>query len=469
MTTTVGDLPLKAHQVEDVRWIREQKRGLLANEMGLGKTRSAIEAFDEIPGDCELLVVAPAAIVRAKVWQNEIAKWSRNPDRWVVTSYSMLNQRKGNRPVAALRPEYRKPFDGLVIDEAHYIKGRSTTWTRSVLEIARRTEWFLAITGTPIPNWSHELFTILQALHPGRVKPGGEYGSYWRWAERWFDCSPTRWSQGRPSVGDLLGCTRTCYLLPPEDPCDHYLRFAEENLGGKMRRVLRDECPDLALPPLYYTRVPFELSTEARQIYRDMRDQYVAQVDDEEIVSWNNGSRAVALAKVCVSPWLLNPEGTPRGGKLDMMRAWLQDRSWDRPALVMAQHRDVVEAAHAVAEGLGRKARYIHGGVSEADASKAIEAFNAGRLEVLVGSLATISEGLTLVAANELLLLETSFVPSRNEQAIRRVHRLGQTEAVNVFEYVAEQTVEVRKLRLLEQKTDRQIRMMTAGELAGLL
>jgi SNF2 family DNA or RNA helicase len=99
----------------------------------------------------------------------------------------------------------------------------------------------------------------------------------------------------------------------------------------------------------------------------------------------------------------------------------------------------------------------------------AVQGFKDGKLDVLVGSLETIAEGLQLTVADTAIFVETSYKPYRNEQAKNRVHRLGQTRPVTILDYVTPNTVDEKKRALLREKTEDQIRYLSAGEFKRLL
>lgn len=459
--------PPLQHQAEDIEWATRVRRGLLANQPGTGKSRSAIEAT---AGADKVLVVAPGLVITGGTWEDELSRWAVDPSKYVVAPYSMLNARAttekgGNAPVKALRPEYQQQFDAVIVDEAHYTKGRKTSWTWAVEQIANRSDMVIEMTGTPIPNWAHELFTILRVINPDEQKPGRKYGSFWRWAGEWFDTSPTMWSNGKPSLGEMKRCYPECYERPPDDPCDHYREFTNANLGDQYRRVLRADCLDL--PPCTFQEVKVELSTAGRRIYRELKKEFISSVSGQEVVAWSTGAKNVMLDKITTSPWLLAPEGDPRGGKLDMLRFDLEGRVL--PTLVMAHYRDSVEACAQVARLIGKTAEFIHGGTSAGDRTKIVRRFKEGRLDVLVGSLETLAEGLTLTASDMAIFVEKSYKPSRNEQARYRIDRLGQTRPVTILEYVTPGTVDWNKRSLLATKNDRQMRTLTAAQFAALL
>lgn len=461
------NLPLLQHQKEGIEWIRSVKRGFLGDEPGLGKSRQAIEAFDG-PNNRNLLV-APAMVLTGGTWRDELARWARYPENWTVLPYSSLNMRvrtsRGGMAISdVLVPEARGNWHAVVADEAHYIKGRETYWTKSVLDISTRTEHFLGMTGTPIPNWAHEMFTILQAIHPDKAKsrPGykAEYGSYWRWVKQWFEVDPSPFREHELVIGRLLSCRAACYSRDLTDPCEHYRSFMSDNLGQQFLRRYREDCLDL--PPVTVQLVETPMDKDQARAYREMKKDYMTTVDDKEILSWSIGARNVALDRISTSLWLMKPEGTPGGGKLAQLAYDLENRT--RPTLVLAHYRDTVEACQLVSSSIGAKAGFVHGGRTKAQNGSTIQSFKDGKLDVLVGSLETVAEGLQLTVADMAIFVESSYKPYRNEQARQRVHRLGQVRPVTIREYVTPGTLDERKRELLRTKTEDQIRFMSAGD-----
>ncbi len=465
--------PLRGHQAQAVEWIRTKRRGLLGDPPGLGKTRVAVEAFD----GARVLVIAPSLVIAGGTWSDELEKWANHPEGFTVAPYSMLNARKptgkgnGTAPVRALREEFRGHWDAVVVDEAHYTKGRKTSWTWAVQQLAKNSDYMLEMTGTPVPNWAHEIFTILQAVFPERAKPGKDLGSYWRWVEDWFQILPNYQarSEHAKTIGGLKLCTPICATRPSWDPCEHYRQFMDFNLEDRFLRRRREDCLDL--PPVTNQIVHTPMDREQRRIYKELREDFMADIDGQEYVTWTTGSRSVALDRVTASQWLLqDPEtrpAVPRGGKFEQLRFDLESR--ERPTVVFAHYRDTVEACAAVARDLGARVGFVHGGVPRALAGETVRKFKRGELDVLVGSLETMAEGLQLTVADMLIMFETSFKPSRNEQARMRVDRMGQTRPVTIREYVTPDSVDSRKRILLAEKTDQQARLMSARDFSQML
>lgn len=465
---------LYPYQLEGVERIRHEGRILLADEPGLGKTRQTIEALD----GGRVLVVAPKLILTSGTWDDEIQRWSDRPELWTQAAYTGLVPRdgihrdsKGKTTRVTVRPEYLQEWDAVVLDEAHYVKGRGTSWTLGVDQISRhaRGSGFVALTGTPMPNWAHEVFTLLRLLYPDDARSGRRFGAYQRWLNEWFvrTINPFATTPGSEGVGGLLACgTReACRNRPANDPCEHWREFAEANMGQRFLRRLRDDVLD-ELPPLAEEQVLTPMDDHQRRMYRELKKEWVTETaDGKEVIAWTLGSRNVLLDRLTTSGWFASMEGEPRGGKLERLRHDLSSRS--APTLVLAHYRDSVEACARVAESVGASVGFVHGGVK--DAGSVVKRFKEGTIDVLVGSLETVSEGLTLTRADMAIFVEKSYKPSRNEQAMRRVHRIGQTRPVTVLDYVTPQSVDANKRALLAEKTDQQMRALTAAQFASLL
>lgn len=429
---------LLEHQVEGVEWLRRTPHALLADEPGLGKSGQALLAAEE-----PILVVAPAMVLDSGTWDDETTKWLSSADVTQV-AYSGLTERErtkkgGTRPTGVPREEFRREWGTVIADEAHYLKGRDTHWTQGVKKL--RTRRMTQLTGTPIPNWAHEAFVPLQLAHPEEAGRGERLGSYWRWVKEWFDVGPTLWSP--MEVGDLRA-DRT------------WDEFREVNWGDRTLRRLRDDCLDL--PPLTMQQWRVRMGAAQKKAYRELERDFVTWLDSGlEVEAWNTAAQVVKLAKCATGLEVLDP-GTKGSAKLDALRDLLKDRPL--PTLVVGHFRPSVAACAAVAGDLGLEVRVVDGGTSRADRKSAIRAFQSGELPVLCATIDTISEGMTLTAADQIVRVERSWRPSRNDQVVRRLHRIGQQRPVIVVDLVTDGTVDDRVLRLLEAKTDQQMKAL---------
>ncbi|EON61802.1 hypothetical protein W97_01019 [Coniosporium apollinis CBS 100218] len=85
--------------------------------------------------------------------------------------------------------------------------------------------------------------------------------------------------------------------------------------------------------------------------------------------------------------------------------------------------------------------------------------------EILLASLGVCSVALNLVAANQVVLMDSWWAPAIEDQAIDRVHRLGQTKPTTVFRLVMEGSIEETVLRIQQDK--RKLMMLAFAEKDG--
>ena len=451
-----------------MRFLRDQGHAFLADEMGLGKSAQLVQGST---GDT--LVVAPAMVIDSGTWDNEIDRWAHDRGRFEQASYSSLTVREGRQVTDKLRPELNRPWDTLILDEAHYIKNPKAVRTKAIRQLAKMSDRVFLASGTPIPNWPHELFVPLQLLFPKKARPGGDLGSRWRWTDEWFQTRPSRY--GGDFAYDVLGlrgCGPACRLRSPLDPCVHYHEFVRANLGDHFLQRLRDDVLT-DLPPLTEQVVTLPMTPKQDREYASMAKEYIAQIGDEELIAWSASAKNTYLDKMTTGLGVADGRSTQNSNKFDQLTEDLSQRS--RPILVAAHYRNTVEAARQIAEhDLGLRTAVIHGEVRPVDRKRVVDAFQNGQIDVLVGSLDTIAEGLTLTAADMLILIETSYKPSRNQQVKRRIHRLGQQHPCTVRDYVSVRRngtpcLDGNKRELVASKTDTQTRTLSAARFKELL
>lgn len=447
---------LREYQIDGIDFLDTKGFGYLADEPGLGKSAQLAMAAHG-----RTLIVAPAYVLEAGVWDDELARWAPQLSA-TQTSYTSLCERErtakgGSRPVPRLRPDLlQEHWDTVILDEAHHTKGRDTTHTKAAMTLARRTERLFLASGTPIPNWPYELWTALVMLH----EPGDRrFSSFWRWAREWFKVSKHR--RGNYEIGHLHGCSMRCPV-----PCEHWTAFQEANFEGRMLMRYRDDVLT-DLPPLTEQTIRVKMTPAQERVYKALRRDFIAWVEEtgREVVAWNAGAQATKLAQVATGVEVVDP-GARASGKLDALRGLLADGHV--PALVVAHFRASVRAAADVVRALGLEPVVVSGDVPPAARGRLVRAFQQGTGDVLVATIDSIAEGVTLTRAGTVIFLEHSWRPSRNQQTLRRIHRMGQDRPVTVVHLVTRASVDGRMQRVLATKTDRQVRALTLGELADL-
>lgn len=450
---------LREYQREAVDAMGKYPTFLLADDMGLGKSASSIAASEG-----KTLVIAPAMVVDSGTWRNEIEKWADDPSRFEVTAYSRLARKD------RLLGHVDQHWDTLILDEAHYCKNPKAARTMASRVVAKQSDKVLMLTGTPVPNYLPEVFSILQILFPEEAKSGGRFGSLWRWREEWFNCRPNPFNPRAIDIVGLKGCSSRC-----PDQCIHYHRFMDSNFRGRfLSRNLADV--DVELPPLIEQTIEIPMVPAQQKAYTSTAKDWVADVGETEIVNWSAAANHITLDRITTGLHTLQPNmEKDASNKMDMLREDLQNRSG--PTLVVANYINTLDSIAGVCTSLGLSHRVVFGKTTKQAREEAVRDFQDGKLDVLVGQIEVLAEGLTLTAADMAILVESSYRSTTMKQVVKRIHRLGQDKTCYIRKYVSVQkgktknrpTVDGRKQEILANKNDIARRAINATKLKEYL
>lgn len=428
---------MPAYQREGAAFLAARTGALLADDPGLGKTRQALEAA-RVTRD-RILVVCPA--IARYVWPVEAAKWRPEllvdvldgpagplpPADLLVVSYDKLVADEALR--ARLR---RERFGALIADEAHYAKNGAAKRTRAIygpagLRHSAERVWLL--TGTPAPNHHGELWTHLRATHPDFATTA-EHDFQDQFCTVENHPNYGRRVVGSANQGDLVRRLR----------------------GWMLRRRKGDvlaELPDLrvSVEPLPVTAA---IAAEMRRIEREHgalpNVRKALEADDLGALIRATGQDFEHVATLRRMVGLLKVAGAV---------AWAENLLDEQPKaklILFAVHREVLAKLQA---GLAhRGAVLVDGSTSAKDRAGAVEAFQGDpRTRVFVGQIAAAGTAITLTAAADVGIVEPSWTPADNIQAIARAHRMGQRRAVWGRYLTLHGSLDERIVRVLARKS----------------
>lgn len=169
-------------QLADLEYALARRHTLIGDQPGLGKTPTAIGFANAIAAK-RVLVICPASI--RLQWCERIAQWTTMD--WPYSIYPILKGSHGVSPTAnwmvvsyelARAPAIAKAlsrfdFDLTILDEAHYLKTVGSKRTSSILgawsdtsgnSVLEHSARVLALTGTPLPNRPREAYTLARSL-----------------------------------------------------------------------------------------------------------------------------------------------------------------------------------------------------------------------------------------------------------------------------------------------------------------
>jgi superfamily II DNA or RNA helicase len=416
--------------------------GILADEMGLGKTLQVVAQLlhrKEVEGPAPSLVIAPTSVTHT--WENEIARFApelrtlrlqsgaERAARYaqiedfdvIITSYAL----------ARLDAEQLERFNfrTLILDEAQNAKNPSSQIAKVVRNL--RADHRLALTGTPVENSLRDLWSIFAFVEPGLL---GSEASFRRRFE-----NP---------------------IAEGDEHAAHQLRSRLEPF------VLRRTKEDVAreLPERTEQIIECDLSPLQRRLYRGIaeaaRRDVIAHIDGEgmEGATVHVLAALTRLRQVCAHPGLIVPEYIDEpdaSGKFDAFLETVEDvLSGGHKVLVFSAFASMLKIMRGALSKREVPLGYLDGSTKDRDRQAEVERFmSAGGPPVFLCSLKAGGVGLTLTAADYVILYDPWWNPAVERQAIDRTHRIGQTRPVTAYRMVTAGSVEEKIRALAERKS----------------
>ena len=458
---------------------RFRGRGLLCDEVGLGKTIEAGLVLKEylVRGMVRrVLVLTPPGLVEQ--WREELAAkfgltdfvthlddafraadgqaWERFPR--VIASLATARQARHRAAITDT------VYDLVIVDEAHHLKNRSSVSWKFVNALQKK--YILFLTATPVQNNLDELYNLITILKPGQLQTPREF-------HRRFVAGG-----GDPRLPKNRGRLR-------------------ELLADVMVRHSRGQI-SVKLPPRRAHTVRLELSSDERALYREVSDLVRALMrapgdPDGSALGGAHGltlrtlQRAIGSSPAAARPTLIKLAANAklaehrarlldlaeRAGRVDRWaKAKALDRLW--PVLLVDPAERVILFTH-FRETLDRLADRLaamqiafavyHGGLSPAEKAAAIERFEHGA-QVLLSTEAA-GEGRNLQFCRTMINFDLPWNPMRIEQRVGRIHRIGQTRPVEIYNLSARGTIEDYVLDILDRKIN--IFELVIGEMDMIL
>ncbi|MDQ1743076.1 MAG: hypothetical protein QOE23_1415 [Pseudonocardiales bacterium] len=428
---------------------------LLADEPGLGKTAQALLAA-QVANAYPLLVVVPS-VVKTN-WVREAGLWT--PNRAATAVHGNGDTVDGFADIVVVNYEVLDRhvgwfgefgFRGMVVDEAHFIKNKSSQRSQHVLELSARIRsrtarpLLMALTGTPLINDIEDFRAIWQFLG-------------------WID-------ESEP-LAELMNSLEATGLAPTDPGFYAAARKCVIDLGIVRRRKV-DVAADI--PARRIADLPVELDEKVgrslRAAERDLARRLVARY---EIALANRRSGPDAAVRGIdhelvrkVATWEQKDASTTKAGEnvFSMMRRIGQAKAGPAAdyaaqlarsagkVVFFAKHVDVMDVAEEAFARQGIRYASIRGDQTPVSRQKNIDAFvNDPEVAIAVCSLTAAGVGINLQVASNIVLAELSWTDAEQTQAIDRSHRIGQTEPVTAWRIIAARTIDGKIAELIDSK-----------------
>ena len=499
---------LRPYQTEGYSWLSLIADcgfgGILADEMGLGKSVQLISWLlankDELT-KAPALIVCPASLIYN--WLAEFAKFAPN-----LRVTSVDGTKNGRASVRARHDEYdvmiasydivRIDASGFaeletfacVLDEAQFIKNRTTKAARAVKKVPAKHRF--ALTGTPIENKPSELWSIFDFLMPGLL------GSPMRFRENFEIPVLGGDAQATERLRSLVGpfiMRRTKKEVLTDLP-EKFESVVYTRLDGEQRRLydaneqhLRDRLnlqkkTSAARGSMRYKPVSAEAAAKyaakmksKRPVLRDVATDVIDPADMSKVEVLAEITR---LRQLCLDPGLIYENYTGSAAKLDVIIELVQQGiDSGLKMLVFSQFTSFLAEIQKKLAACGIKFYKLTGQTPAKRRLEMVDAFNADDTPVFLISMKAGGTGLNLTGASFVILADPWWNAAVQEQASDRAHRIGQTKDVNVVKIVAKDTIEERIVALQESKRElassligggsTNLASMTADDLIDLL
>jgi SNF2 family DNA or RNA helicase len=294
--------------------------------------------------------------------------------------------------------------------------------------------WIL--TGTPIVNNPGDLYPL---FHLWKSR---DYKSYWKFVDRWCDVVVTPWAKEVRQIRKGVEA-----------------EFQEVMSEFTLRRTLKD-VPKLASLDEYHKHHFVSMPASVRKMIAKAKKEYILEHSDLDETEFLSGSGAL-YARLC--QLATNPP-TSANPKVELCLDFLQDHPGR--VVVYTWYKD---SAQAVAARLGKAGRPVYKvtGDTPSEARQGIvDEWTTSNGGILVATIASLKEGISLVASNSVLFLEHSPLPADQEQCVARLKRRGQTETVGVHHVWARGTPDTAIKRAVFDREEGLDRALTSWLLA---
>ena len=443
-TTGLVKAKLRNYQKEGVKWIKylydNHFGGCLADDMGLGKTLQTITMLARVykneaspsateGGALSSLIIMPRSLLFN--WQDELKKFA--PQLTYYTYYGAqrdleeaLRHQLILTTYALVRNDIEQfreqQFHYIILDESQNIKNLQSQTTQAVFLL--NGEHRLALSGTPIENNLTELYSLYRFLNPAMLGTPEEFN-------------------------------RT-YATPIQHQAD---KEATEALRRKifpfmLRRLKKDvltELPDRTEQTLYV-----EMEADHLRFYEERRRYYQQAIQQSINAQGLEKSQMVMfqalseLRRIASVPESLS-DGAIASPKIPLLCEQVEEAvAGGHKVVVFFNFIAGIELVGERLTELGIDYATMTG--STRDRRAVIERFqNDSGCRALLMTLKTGGVGLNLTVADTVYIFEPWWNKAAEEQAINRLHRIGQKAKVLSFALITRDTIE-EKIRLLQQQ-----------------
>lgn len=501
----LGNITLKPHQEQGVKFLLTREKCILAHQMGGGKSLTAI--VGALEGRCEkILIISPASV--KSTWYDEINRFMQPDDitivegstwkeaRFTIINYDILDNfyeipleivkkkvryvddfgnirykteekevvsKKGAVISEAMKNSqlFQSKFDCVIIDEAHKLSNASSGRYKIIADLLKRSQpkYIWELTGTMITNNPMNLYNILKIIDADITKDWQSYvktycdgKQIFVKAERDKFTNAFLRKKGKSSWYDLTYSEKDELNALLDQNCKKiWLTNGASNLDELKERIkhlyLRDLNEDIYQNFSKETKVlSYPMSLEETQYYNQVWDEYIQEHADGE----TDIDKLIENKKLIESSVL-------RQATSQMMIP----HTIELAEKIIAKGEKVIifcafdKEIYTLQEHFGDKCVVHNGKLTAKEKDKALDRFNNDNTCMcMLGNLVSTSVGLNLIVANNIIFNSVSWLPAENQQAEYRILRIGQKNNCHIYYQVFKETYLTKMFEILNIKNE---------------
>jgi SNF2 family DNA or RNA helicase len=442
-------LTLRPYQEMGLSWLhflgRARLGGCLADDMGLGKTVQVLAYLDlkrfELSQGAGFrsLLVCPRSLLEN--WLREAKQCAPRLKVFILRSHDisrleslfehydlfLISYSLARRHVQELQ---KYQFDLLALDEAQLIKNSTAQITLAVNQL--RGVQRLAISGTPIENHLGEFFSLFEFLNPGLTNSA---------LLKTFD----------PHIqSDIAQNSLLTQFLQGIRP------LILRRLKSEVAQDLPDKLDQVLILPMI---------DEQENIYTSLKNYYQEQLKKQAAEDFYHQSffleGILRLRQAACHPSLLEASAVSSNKfefLIDKLKILVAS---NHKAVVFSQFTSLLKLFRTVLDDLDIPYEYLDG--QSQNRLEIVTRFQENQhIPILLAGMKTGGLGLNLTAADYCFILDPWWNPAVEQQAVDRIHRIGQDKPVNIYRMVSQNTVEEKMLLLKARKQEIADQLITA-------
>jgi SWI/SNF-related matrix-associated actin-dependent regulator 1 of chromatin subfamily A len=430
--------PPLEHQKIAVEKLLANDRFILADDMGLGKTTSAIIASLE-SGAKKILIVCPASLKLN--WEREIKnytdrkilivegrRWGSTFDFYIINydiikNYHTTDNNEDNDDYKLL---VNANFELAIVDEAHYVSNNTAQRTKLLNDVLSKIPKVWLLTGTPMTSRPINYFNLLKIVNSPLTL---NWQSYVR---RY--CAGYQFKVGGRKIWNTNGASNL-----------DELRERTKNLV--LRRMKTDilDLPEKLITPIFL---------ELKSTFYDEELEEFMRISKE---NKNKESISVTINRLMKIRQLIAQEKIPY--TCELIDKYIEQ---GKKVIVFTNFTNTLDEIH---EKYKKKSVVLDGRMSKDKRQESVDRFqNEDKIKIFISNIIAGGVGITLTAAETVIMNDLSFVPAHHSQAEDRAYRYGQKNNVLVYYPIFENTIEKIVYNILQKKKNIIDQVMGDGE-----